>query len=118
MYAVRTLGTPDVRSADDAVVQSILVQPKRTALLCYLAACLPGIQSRDRLVAMFWPELDHEHARNALSQAVHFLRRSLGADAILARNSDDLDRAFLSRADALPCRHHLRIIRGRPRDVV
>lgn len=91
MYVIRTLGVLDVRSEDDAVIQSILAQPKRAALLCYLAAARPGIyHSRDSLVAMFWSELDQEHARNALSQAIHFLRRSLGTDAILSRNSDDL----------------------------
>jgi serine/threonine-protein kinase len=92
MYLIRTLGVLDVRSdGDSSSIQSVLTQPKRAALLCYLAAARPvGAQSRDSLVAIFWPELDAEHARNALSQAVHFLRRSLGRSAILQRNSDDL----------------------------
>ncbi|MEX2285237.1 MAG: protein kinase [Gemmatimonadota bacterium] len=91
MYLIRTLGVLDIRSENGAPVQSVLAQPKRAALLCYLAAARPiGHHSRDSLVAMFWSELDPEHARNALSQGVHFLRRSLGTEAILNRNSDDL----------------------------
>ncbi|HJQ12277.1 MAG TPA: tetratricopeptide repeat protein, partial [Gemmatimonadaceae bacterium] len=45
---------------------------------------------RDVLLALFWPELDEEHARNALSQAVHFLRRSLGEHTVIAANGDEL----------------------------
>ncbi|MGH7463394.1 MAG: AfsR/SARP family transcriptional regulator [Longimicrobiales bacterium] len=89
-YVLCTLGALDLRAADNAVIQSVLGQPKRAALLCYLAASQAGMHARDTLVGMFWSELDHEHARNALSAAVHFLRRSLGRDAILNRNSDEL----------------------------
>jgi DNA-binding SARP family transcriptional activator/TolB-like protein len=38
--------------------------------------------SRDRLLALFWPESDATHARNTLSQALHQLRHALGADVI------------------------------------
>ncbi|MGH7468646.1 MAG: protein kinase domain-containing protein [Longimicrobiales bacterium] len=91
MFEIQTLGALDVRSEDGAILQSVLSQPKRAALLCFLAAARPGgHHSRDSLIAMFWPDMDPERARNALSAALHFLRRSLGKDAILNRNSDDL----------------------------
>ena len=32
---------------------------------------------RDTLLGVFWPELEQDRARNALSKAVYFLRQSL-----------------------------------------
>jgi serine/threonine-protein kinase len=84
-------GTIDVRDAEGRALQGILAQPKRLALLAYLAAASPtGSHRRDTLLGLFWPELDQSHARNALSQAVHFLRRSLGEDVLIARSGDEL----------------------------
>jgi len=41
----------------------VLAQPKRVALLAYLAAATPRrLHRRDSLLALFWPELDQEHA--------------------------------------------------------
>ena len=72
-------------------MRAVLAQPKRAALLVYLALARPrGFHRRDTLLALFWPEHDTEHARNALSQAVHFLRRALGADVVASRNGDAL----------------------------
>lgn len=41
--------------------------------------------SRDALLAAFWPDLDEEHARNALNKSLHFLREALGANALPSR---------------------------------
>jgi DNA-binding SARP family transcriptional activator/TolB-like protein len=74
-----TLGATDLRNRLGKPVREVLVQPKRLALLIYLAVeGRRGPISRDRLLAMFWPESDTEHARNTLSQALHHLRRALG----------------------------------------
>jgi len=60
-------------------------------LLCYLALESPrGFQRRDSVVATFWPEDDAEQARHALRQALYFLRRTLGAAAIVSRGDDEL----------------------------
>ncbi len=91
MFDLRTLGTLDLRVRDGPELLSVLSQPKRTALLCYLALAAPrGFHRRDSLLALFWPEADAEHAHASLRQAVHFLRRSLGEDVIRARGDDDL----------------------------
>jgi serine/threonine-protein kinase len=37
-----------------------------------------------------WPELDQEHARAALRQALHGLRTSLGADALAGRGDEEV----------------------------
>lgn len=91
MIELRVLGALDLRPTGGPEILSVLSQPKRTALLCYLALATPrGFHRKDRLVGIFWPEHDQEHARAALRQAVYFLRRSLGEAALLSRGDDEL----------------------------
>jgi serine/threonine-protein kinase len=91
MIRLYLLGPTDIRLEDGTEARTILAQPKRLALLSYLAACSPlGPKRRDTLLGLFWPELDQEHARNALSKSVHFLRRALGEGAIVSRSPDEL----------------------------
>jgi serine/threonine-protein kinase len=76
---------------DGQTVETVSRQPKRTALLAYLAAALPrGFHRRDKLVALFWPELDEAHARNALSQALYVLRAALGEAAVVTRGDSEV----------------------------
>ena len=82
------LGTLDLKGIDGRAVHSILAQPKRLALLAYLAIHTDQGARRDSVVALFWPELDTAHARGALRQSLRFLRRELG-DGILNGNSDE-----------------------------
>jgi len=97
MIELRTLGALDLRAADAGELRALLSQPKRLALLAYLA--LPGqrFHRRDALVALFWPDLDQEHARGALRQALRFLRRVLGDGVIVTRGEEEVgvDRAVL-----------------------
>ena len=91
MIELRTFGALELTAADGAPIRSVLAQPRRAALLCYLALATPrGFQRRDSLLALFWPEHDAEQARGALRQSVYFLRRALGAEAILSRGDDEL----------------------------
>lgn len=99
MIALRTLGALDLRNADGAELRSVLVQPKRTALLVYLAVAVPrGFHRRDSLLALFWPEQDAPHARSALRQALHGLRHTLGDDVLIARGDEEVG------LDAAQCR--------------
>jgi DNA-binding SARP family transcriptional activator/tetratricopeptide (TPR) repeat protein len=91
MIRLRTLGTLDLRGPDGAELRSVLAQPKRLAFLAYLAVASPsGFHRRDTLVAMFWPELDHEHARAALRKALHGLRHDLGEGIVVTRGDEDV----------------------------
>lgn len=91
MIRFRTLGGLDLRDENERQLLSILRQPKRLALLAYLAiATTTGYRRRDTILGLLWPELDEERARSALRQAVHFLRRTLGADIILGHGGEDL----------------------------
>lgn len=77
------LGTCDLRSPEGGQVQSVLQQPRRFALLAYLAlATRKGPVGRDTVLGVFWADKAQDKARGALNQAVHYLRRSLGPEAI------------------------------------
>jgi DNA-binding SARP family transcriptional activator len=87
----RILGTVNLIGAGGRELRSVLAQPKRVALLAYVAAAAPQrFHRRDSLVALFWPELDQEHARAALRQSLHGLRRSLGDGALESRGDDEI----------------------------
>lgn len=89
MIRLRTLGTLQLHDSEGRDTGVLLAQPKRLALLAYLVLARPrGAHRRDSLVALFWPEQDAEHARNALSQSLHLIRRSLGAETIVSSRGD------------------------------
>ncbi len=91
MIRLQTLGVLDLRSADGAELRAVLAQPKRLALLIYLAAGAPhGFHRRDTILALFWPERDLESARASLSRAVYFLRHELGAGILLSRGDEEI----------------------------
>jgi DNA-binding SARP family transcriptional activator/TolB-like protein len=91
MIRLRTLGALDLQAAGGDELRAVLAQPKRLALLAYLAIAAPGgFVRRDTLLAVFWPESDEERARGAFRQAVRYLRRSLGDDVIVNRGADEV----------------------------
>src|SRR5881296_3721907 len=91
MIEFRLLGILHLTDAEGREVTSLLTRSRRLALLAYLAAARPrGLHRRDTLLALFWPELDQEHARAALRQALHVLRTALGADVVVTRGDDDI----------------------------
>ena len=90
MIQLHTLGALNLQR-DGVEVRSVLSQPKRLALLVFLASARPrGFHSRDTLLGLFWPEADDAAARNALRQALHYLRRSLGEAALASRTDRDV----------------------------
>ncbi|MDH3290916.1 MAG: protein kinase [Gemmatimonadota bacterium] len=91
MLAIRLLGAEEARDADGRVLEELLRQPKRFALLAYLAAAEPqGFQRRDVLMGLLWPDADPSHARHALNQALYFLRQVLGNAAVVTRGAGEV----------------------------
>lgn len=60
-----------------------LLQRRAEALLAFLAVVGDLGCSRDRVVALLWPESDKSRARHSLRDALHAIRQALGADAVL-----------------------------------
>ena len=89
MIELRTLGELELTGSDRQELCAILAQPKRLALLTYLAVSTHW-QRRDSIVALFWPDLDTEHARGALRQALRFIRRELGDGVLNGRTEEEL----------------------------
>jgi DNA-binding SARP family transcriptional activator len=85
----RVLGTLELRGPGGEEVSSVLAQPKRVAILTYLALAEPrGWHQRDELLGIFWPERDKHHAQTALRNSLHFLKRQLGEGLVLRRGSE------------------------------
>jgi serine/threonine-protein kinase len=95
LLVLGAVGLQDRRGRD---VIAVLAQPRRLALLAYLALAPAGaFQHRAALAGLFWPEADDAHARGALAQALWFLRRALGAGALPGRGDGEV------RLDAAAC---------------
>ncbi len=95
MIEFRMLGTLNLTGAGGRELRVPLAQPRRLALLAYLAAATPpGFHRRDSLLAVFWPELDQAHARAALRQALHVLRNALGASVLATRGDEEIGLDF------------------------
>jgi DNA-binding SARP family transcriptional activator len=57
-------------------------QRHRLALLALIGIAPAGV-SRDRLIALLWPDAQPDRARHLLSHSLYVLRRALGEDAIV-----------------------------------
>jgi DNA-binding SARP family transcriptional activator len=122
MIELRTLGVTQVLEPGSPA-RSFHLQPKRLAVLAYLAAARPrGMHRRDSLLVMFWPDDDEQRARNALSQTVHAIRRDIGDQVLQTRGHEligvDAEAlscdavAFEERLDRNELESALRLYRG------
>lgn len=82
MFRLRILGQVDLRDGGGREVGKVLAQPKRLALLAYLA--MQPATPRDGLMALLWPDLVEDKARNSLRQALHQVRHALAPDVLRA----------------------------------
>lgn len=88
---LRVLGGVELLAPDGRSVRSVLAQPKRLALLIYLAAAgRIGLHRKDTLLALFWPDADDRHARQALKGAVYFLRHGLDQRVVVTAGDDEV----------------------------
>ncbi|NJD18277.1 MAG: hypothetical protein FIA95_03210, partial [Gemmatimonadetes bacterium] len=91
VLTLKAFGALDFRDEACESIPALLAQPKRAALLAYLILAHPGgLCRRDTLLALFWPDLDEEAGRHALSQALSFLRRHLPEGVLLTRGAEEV----------------------------
>ncbi len=88
---LHTLGSVELLDEAGRPISRVLSQPKRLALVAYLAIARPhGFHRRDRLLGLFWPELDEARARAALRKSLYFLRQAVGPDVIQSRGDGEV----------------------------
>ena len=85
MLSLTTMGSVGLMdAAGGPSPHPILTQPKRLALLAYLAVGRPGsLVFRDTILSLLWPEHDEAHARRSLRQTLYHLRKDLGEGVIV-----------------------------------
>src|SRR5262245_59356098 len=83
MITVQLLGGASLRSGD-VPIAGPPAQRHRIALLTSIVAAAPQPLSRDRAMALLWPERNLANGRRLLNLAVHVLRTALGDDAIVS----------------------------------
>lgn len=87
MFSLKTFGGLSL-IGDAGPVTGAPAQRRKLALVAVLATTGQQGLSRDRLLALFWPEADAEHARHALTQSLFALRRELGVDDLVLGQAD------------------------------
>lgn len=91
MVEFRLFGSIGLRGDDGEEILPVLAQPKRIALLAFLASARPQcFLRRDTIVGLFWPEMDQKRSRAALRRSLHFLRLFLGRDIFLCRGNEGI----------------------------
>src|SRR5438034_10308364 len=86
-FRLRTFGGLSL-TGESGPVTGAAAQRRKLALLAVLATGGERGVSRDRLLALFWPERNAEHARHALTQALWALRPELGSDDLFLGTAD------------------------------
>ena len=86
-------------------VTGAAAQPRRLAVLALLARAGRAGVTREKILALLWPDEPEDKARRSLNQAVYSLRRDLGGEDALLGTKDlrinlDLLRRNLTEADA------------------
>ncbi|MEO8200143.1 MAG: tetratricopeptide repeat protein [Gemmatimonadota bacterium] len=81
MILLQLLGGATLRGPDGPLSGPVSHR-HRLALLALLTTSYPRPISRDKLMALLWPESDDAHARSLLNLAAHVIRRALGEQAL------------------------------------
>ncbi|MEP6494249.1 MAG: BTAD domain-containing putative transcriptional regulator [bacterium] len=90
MIEVSLLGSLALRRDDGREFSALPSQPKRFALLAFLAVAGGEYRRRDSIIALFWPELDQFAARRALRNTLYHLREALGDGVIVTRGDEEV----------------------------
>jgi DNA-binding SARP family transcriptional activator/TolB-like protein len=85
---LRTLGAVYLALDDGSPLGGAASQKRALALLAVLAVSGESGLSRDRLVALLWPESNEERARHSLTQLLYAARRAVNVDDLFLPEAD------------------------------
>jgi DNA-binding SARP family transcriptional activator len=83
-----TFGSAFVGRATGEPIGGAASQRRTVALLAVLSVAGDAGMSRDKLVALLWPEVDSDRARHSLTQALYNARKALQADDLFIAETD------------------------------
>jgi TolB-like protein/DNA-binding SARP family transcriptional activator len=83
VFRLRVLGGFALEGPAGEVVP--LAQRRAEAFLAILAVCGELGCTRERLMALLWPDGDDRHSRHVVRNVLHAIRQSLGKDAVVSR---------------------------------
>lgn len=89
-FEIQVLGGFSVTVDGVAVAPGLWRRDRAAALIKLLAVTPQHRMHREQVVDLFWPETDSETAGAALRKAVHFARKALGHNDLIATNGDSL----------------------------
>lgn len=91
MINLTFFGSPPTISEAGRNLRPLASQPKRVALLAYLACARHGrFIPREELQNLLWPEDSPEHARSSLRTAIHSIRAEIGQDGIIRQGNSTI----------------------------
>ena len=88
MLRFKAFGPPVVEGPDGRPVEGAARQRRVLGLIAVVAAGRTRGVSRDRVLALLWPESDPERARQTLTQSLYHTRKALGADDVFLAAAD------------------------------
>jgi DNA-binding SARP family transcriptional activator/TolB-like protein len=106
MVRLRLLGGATIEGPGGPLTGRI-AQRRQMALLAVLAVRGERPTSRDKLLALLWPDQNAERARHNLADAVYLIRKDLGEDSVLSLGDDLLLSPEHLRSDAWEFQRHL-----------
>jgi DNA-binding SARP family transcriptional activator len=80
---INALGGLSVVDATGSPISGAAAQPRRMAILAVLARAGQRRVTRDKLLALLWPDADDERGPRALTQALYALRKDLGDESAI-----------------------------------
>lgn len=80
---INALGGLSVVDATGSPISGAAAQPRRMAILAFLARAGQRRVTRDKLLALLWPDADDERGPRALTQALYALRKDLGDESAI-----------------------------------
>src|SRR5262245_8555091 len=94
---VHSLGGLSVRGENGEPLAGAAAQPRRMAVLAILARTGERGTTREKLLAILWPDADADRGSRALTHALYALRRDLGSDdAVVGTRELRLNPAIVS----------------------
>lgn len=87
MFRLTLFGAARIEGPTGAVAGRI-AQRRQLAVLSLLALSAGRRATRDRLIAVFWPDADTERARHNLADSVYIVRKALGDGALVSAGDD------------------------------